>query len=172
MDVSGYQLHRRYAPLLARVEEIAEQAARLVQQRMRERMTPTRIVVAAQKHCPEVMTQAAQRALGVDCRPRYSESAVGYLGITALDSAGTLVVINAGGLISHPQHWLDETVVHELVHAVQFGRPGSRELAMKGLRNNYGIEKLSLPQAWKTNRRIGKDEREAESLEVLARELR
>lgn len=172
MDVSGYQLNRRYAPLLARAQEIADQAAFLVQRRMRERMTPTSIVVAAQKHCPEVMTQAAQRVLGVPARPRYKESAVGYLGVTGLDVAGTLIVINAGSLIKEPRHWLDETVIHELVHAVQFGRPGMRELSLKGLRNNYGIEKLSVPQAWKANRRIGKDESEAQALEVLARELR
>ncbi|MFG2748041.1 hypothetical protein [Streptomyces xanthophaeus] len=172
MDVSGYQLHRRYAPLLARVEEIADQAAFLVQQRMRERMTRTWIVVAAQKHCPEVITEAAQRALGLSARPRYRESAVGYLGITALDSGGTLVVINAGSLISHPRHWLDETVVHELAHAVQFGRPGTREHAMKGLRHNYGVEKLSLTRTWKANRRVEKDEREAQALEVLARQIR
>lgn len=172
MDVSGYKLHRRYAPLLARVQEIADQAAALVQQRMRERITPTRIVVAAQKHCPEVMMQAAHRVLGISSRPVYGESAVGYLGITALDSTGTLVVINAGSLAKQPRHWLDETVVHELVHAVQFGRPGTRELAMKGLRNNYGVEKLSLTRAWKANRGVGRDEREAQALEVLARQIR
>ncbi|WP_411102467.1 hypothetical protein [Streptomyces sp. cmx-4-9] len=171
MDVSGYQLHRKYVPLLARVEEIADQAARLVQ-RMRERMTPTRIVVAAQKHCPEVMMQAAQRVLGAQVRPRYVESTVGYLGITGLDADGTLVLINAGALIREPQQWLDETVIHELVHAVQFGRPGTRKLSLKGLRNNYDIEKLSMSRAWKANRRVGKDEGEAQALEALARDLR
>lgn len=172
MDVSGYQLHRRYAPLLARVQEIADQAAFLVQQRMRERMAPTRIVVAAQKHCPEVVQEAAHRTLGINTGPVYRRPPVDYLGLTTLDSDGTLVVINAGGLAPHPQFVLDETVVHELVHVVQFGRPGHREVATKGLRNNYGIEKLSMPQAWKTNRRKGKDESEAQALEVLAKEIR
>ncbi|MFI5985075.1 hypothetical protein ACIBEA_29940 [Streptomyces sp. NPDC051555] len=172
MDVASYQLHRRFTPLLERVQGTADQAAYLVQQKMRERLTPTRIVVAAQKHCPEVVRQAAQRTLSVGHGPALREPAVDYLGITVLDGGGTLIVINAGALASQPQRWLDETVVHELVHAVQFGRPGSRELAMKGLRNNYGIEKLTLTRAWKTNRGIGKDEREAAALERLAREIR
>ncbi|MFE2850592.1 hypothetical protein ACFXJO_05590 [Streptomyces lavendulae] len=159
-------------PLLSRVQEIADQAARLVQQKMRERMTPTRIVVAAQKHCPEVVHQAAQRTLGIGHGPVVREPAVDYLGITALDGEGTLIVINAGALAPEAQRWLDETVVHEIVHAVQFGRPGSRELALKGLRNNYGVEKLTLTRAWKANRGIGKDEREAAALEHLAREIR
>ena len=172
MDVTGHQLHRRYEPLLARVQEIADQAAFLVQQRMRERLTPTRIVVAAQKHCPDIVTQAAHRVLGISSRCRYPARASDYLGITTLDSAGTLVVINAGGLVKHPRHWLDETVVHELVHAVQFGRPGTRDLVLKGLRNNYGVERLSLTRAWKSNRRIDKDEREAQALESLASQIR
>lgn len=172
MDVSGYQLHRRYGPILACVQDIADQAARLVQQRMRERMVPTRIIVAAQKHCPEVVQEAAHRTLGISTGPVYRRPPVDYLGLTALDSGGTLVVINAGGLAAYPQFVLDETVVHELVHAVQFGRPGHRELAMKGLRNNYGVEKLNLARAWKANRRVDQDEREAQALEVLAREIR
>ncbi|MFE2140211.1 hypothetical protein ACFXA3_00325 [Streptomyces sp. NPDC059456] len=170
MDVSGYQLHRRYAPLLRRVQEIADQAGRLVEQRMRERMVPTRIVVAAEKHCPEVVIGVQQQVVGVDTLPLRAER-VDYLGITTLARGGAVIVLNANPLASDTR-MTDETVVHELVHAVQFGRPGSRELAMKGLRNNYGVEKLTLTRAWKTNRGIGRDEREAQSLEYLAREIR
>lgn len=172
MDVSGYRLSRRYVPLLERVQEIADQAVRLVQQKMRERMPPTRIVVAAQRHCPDVVTQGAHQVLGISSRPLYSAHAAGYFGITTLEAAGSLVVINAGGLVKQPRHELDETVIHELVHAVQFGRPGARELIVKSLRNNYGVEKLTLTRAWKTNRGIAKDEAEAQALESLAREIR
>jgi len=172
MDVTGYQLHRRFTPLLDRVQDIADQAARLVQQRMRERMGPTRIVVAAQKHCPEVVQRAEQQTLGIQHPPVYRRPSVDYLGVTVLTTQGALVVINAGSLRAKPKHWLDETVVHELVHAVQFARPGTREFALKGLRNNYGIERLNTLKAWKANRRVDQDEREAAALEVLAREIR
>ncbi|MFI8499433.1 hypothetical protein ACIGFK_13190 [Streptomyces sp. NPDC085524] len=170
MDVSGYQLARRYAPLLERVQQIADQAAFLVRQRMRERMVPTRIVIAAQKHCPEVVIRSQQQTLGVNTLPLRSERC-DYLGITTLSPEGVLVVINAGSMGSD-QRTLDETVVHELVHVAQYGRPGAREIAIKGLRNNYGIEKLSHPKAWKLNWQISRDEREAQALEPLAREIR
>jgi len=172
MNVTGYQLHRRFTPLLERVQEVADQAARLVQQRMRERMTPTRIVVAAQKHCPEVVQLAEQQTLGVEHPPVYRRQAVDYYGITVFTPSGALVVINAGALRSEPKHQLDETVVHELVHAVQFGRPGTRDHGLKGLRNNYGIERLNTLKTWKANRRIDQDEREAQALEYLAHEIR
>lgn len=171
MDVSGYQLARQYLPVLAGVQQVADQAAFLVQQRMRERMAPTRIVVAARKHCLEVVEESQQQTLGVRAKPRWRDSWAN-LGMTLLSPTGVLVVLDAGALRRSPQHWLPETVVHELVHAVQFGRPGVREIAMKGLRNNYGIEKLSHPKAWKINRLVDRDEREAQALEVLAREIR
>ncbi|MFD7554141.1 hypothetical protein ACFV9E_06325 [Streptomyces sp. NPDC059835] len=171
MDVSGYQLHRRYAPVLGAVQQIVDQAAFLVQQRMRERMAPTRIVVAARKHCPEVVEESQQRTLGVRAKPLWREGWAN-LGMTVLSPEGVLVVIDAGAAKRNPQHWLPETVVHELVHAVQFGRPGVREIALKGLRNNYGIEKLSHPKAWKINRLVDRDEREAQALESLARQIR
>lgn len=170
MDVSGYQLHRRYGHILDRVAAIADRAAFIVAQRMRERMPPTRIVVAAKKHCPEVVVQAQQQTLGVNTYPRCGERAE-YLGITTVRPEGVLVVINAGET-GPDRRLLDETVVHELVHAVQFGRPGTREIALKGLRNNFGIERLSHPKAWQLNRQVGRDEREAESYEYLAREIR
>ncbi|MFD8949438.1 hypothetical protein ACFV0B_11345 [Streptomyces xanthophaeus] len=172
MDVSGYQLHRRYAPILARVQGIAEQAAFLVQQRMRERMAPTRIVVAARKHCPEVVEQSQQRTLRVQSKPVWRGPRWDNLGLTTPTPEGVLVVFDAGALKPEPQHWVDETVVHELVHAVQFSRPGVRERSLKGMRNNYGIEPMSNVGAWKANRIVARDEREAQALEVLAREIR
>ncbi|WP_405531542.1 hypothetical protein OG592_27135 [Streptomyces avidinii] len=170
MDVAGYQLARRYAPVLDRVQAIADQAAFLVRQKLRGQMPPVRIVVAAKKHCPEVVIRSQQQILGVNTLPTRSERC-DYLGITTLSPDGVLVVINAGS-VGSDQRMLDETVVHELVHGVQYGRPGTREIALKGLRNNYGIERLSHPKAWKLNRQISRDEREAEGLEYLARQIR
>jgi hypothetical protein len=170
MDVAGYQLARQYGPVLDRVQSIADQAAFLVRQKVRGQMPSTRIVVAAKKHCPEVVIRSQQQTIGVNTLPIRGERC-DYLGITTVSAAGVLVVINAGSAGSN-QRMLDETVIHELVHAVQYGRPGMREAAVKGLRNNYGVERLSHPKAWKLNRQISRDEREAEALECLARQLR
>lgn len=170
MDVAGYQLARQYGPVLDRVRAVADQAAFLVRQKMRGQSPPTRIVVAAKKHCPEVVIRSQQQTIGTAMLPLKGEPC-DYLGSTTLSPDGVLVVINAGS-IGSDQRMLDETVVHELVHAFQYGRPGAREVAIKGLRNNYGIEKLSSPKAWKLNRQISRDEREAEALEYLARQIR
>ncbi|MGW6703586.1 hypothetical protein ACWGDE_01650 [Streptomyces sp. NPDC054956] len=155
---------------MSRVEAIAGQASFLVRQKTRGQMPPARLIVAAEKHCPALVIRAQQQTLGVDTLPIRAERC-DYLGTTTLGPDGVVVVINASPLTSD-QRMLDETVVHELVHVAQFGRPGARESAMKGLRNNYGLEKLSHPKAWKVNRQVDRDEREAQSLEHLAREIR
>lgn len=170
MDVTGYRLDRRYVPVLSRVQEIAHQAAFLVRQKTRGQMPPARFIVAAEKHCPEVVIRVQQQTLGVATLPIRAEQC-DYLGTTTLSPNGVAVVINASSLNSD-QRMLDETVIHELVHVAQYGRPGAREIAIKELRNNYGIEKLTHPKAWKLNRQIDRDEREAQALEVLARQIR
>lgn len=170
MEVAGYQLARRYGPVLDRVRTIADQASFLVRQKTRGQMPPVRIVVAAKKHCPEVVIRSQQQTLGVDALPTRG-GRCDYLGITTLSADGVLVVINAGSAGSD-RRMLDETVVHELVHVIQYGRPGVRETAVKALRNNYGIERLPASKVWKLNRQISRDEREAESLEYLARQIR
>ncbi|MFD8142481.1 hypothetical protein [Streptomyces sp. NPDC059708] len=171
MDVAGYRLHHQYTPLLGRVQEIADQAARLVQQRMRERMPPTRIVVAREKYCPLALVENYQAVLGTDRLPP-GRPGTDWMGTTTVGPEGVLVVINVDAHCEADRSELDQTVVHELVHAVQFGRPGKRDQVIGGVRHNFGIEKQKTVSVWKLNRRTGVDEREARSLEYLAREIR
>ncbi|MEV6580235.1 hypothetical protein AB0M92_18955 [Streptomyces sp. NPDC051582] len=169
MDISGYQLSARYGKTLRLVERVADQAATLVQQRMRERMPATRIQVVDGKRYLQALVEGQQAALGTSRLPNRRSNPRVY-GATTLSPTGVLVIINAK-VCDDPAN-LVETVVHELVHAVQYGRPGKRENAMQALRNNYGIESMSWRGAWKLNHIHDKDEREAQALEVLAREIR
>lgn len=169
MDVSGYQLSSRYAKTLRLVERVADQAATLVQQRMRERMPATTIQVADGKRYLQALVEGQQAVLRTTRLPTRRSDPHCY-GVTTLSRTGVLIIINAK-VCADPQN-LVETVVRELVHAVQYGRPGKREDAMKGLLNNFDIEPMSWRGAWKLNRIHDRDEREAQALEVLAREIR
>ncbi|MFF5445461.1 hypothetical protein [Streptomyces sp. NPDC012888] len=170
MDVTGYHLHRRYDPILNRAAAIADQAAALVQQRMREPMPATRIVVAKEGNCPLALIENYRATLGTELWPP-ARPATDYMGITTVSPDGALIVINAdehdGSL-----RQLDETLVHELVHAVQLGRPGKRDEELRGVRHNFGLERMRIRSAWKQNRATRIDEREAQALEYLARDLR
>ncbi|MFK0222199.1 hypothetical protein ACIQWN_28915 [Streptomyces vinaceus] len=169
MDVSGYQLSARYGKTLRLVERVADQAATLVQQRMRERMPATRIQVADGKRYLQAFIEGQQAVLGTSRLPtRRSDPRV--YGATTLSPTGVLVIINAK-VCDAPTN-LIETVVHELVHAVQYGRPGRRADAMKALRNNYDLDPMSWRNAWKLNRIHDKDELEAQAFEALARQIR
>ncbi|MFF1341110.1 hypothetical protein ACFVYT_24855 [Streptomyces sp. NPDC058290] len=169
MDVTGYHLSARYAKTLRLVGRVADQAATLVQQRMRERMPATSIQVVDGKRYLQALVEGQQAVLSTSRLPnRRSDPSV--YGATTLSPTGVLILINAKAC-ADPTN-LVETVVHELVHSVQYGRPGNRENAIKGLRNNYGIEPMSWRGAWKINRIHDRDELEAQALEVLAREIR
>lgn len=170
MDVTSYQLHRRYTPILARVEEIADQAARLVEQRMRERMPPTRLIVASEKHCPVALIDNYRAALQTEIYPP-GRPETDYMGITTISPDGVLVLINAEAHNGDLRQ-LDETVVHELVHAVQYSRPGMRDKEIQGIRHNFRLERMRIRSAWRQNRQTTRDEHEAEALEYLAREIR
>ncbi|MFB7605262.1 hypothetical protein [Streptomyces gardneri] len=168
MQVTAYQLGTRHQSALARVEAIADPAARLVEKKLGERVGRVRIIVSDERGSRETVTQADQQVIGTTRRPLSVDSGIGY---TTLDPAGgTLVVIDAESCGTDQR--IDETVVHELVHAVQFGRPGIREARLSAIRNNHGIHLLTWRQAFALNRQVAAHEREAARLESLARKLR
>ncbi|MET9950187.1 hypothetical protein ABZ135_01380 [Streptomyces sp. NPDC006339] len=169
MHVAAYRLPGRYSKGMARIEAIADQAAQLVQDEMRERLGPVEIVASDTRRYEARILAAEQQILGTR-----TESKWGYpksLAHTTLSPSGVLVLVD---LEATPARELDKTLVHELVHAVQFGRRGMRDFVLAGIRNNHGIEKAGgwLKVNLVDNRKVAAHEREARSLEHLARKLR
>ncbi|MFD3568463.1 hypothetical protein [Streptomyces sp. NPDC058667] len=168
MQVTAYKLGAQYRPGLARVEAIVDQAARLVQNKLGERIGHVEFVVTDTRGYGDSILAAEQRVLGTRTRSRYAPPP--SLARTTLSPSGTLIVIDAQAT---PNHEVDTTVVHELVHAAQFGRPGVRDAVLAGIRNNHGIEKAGgWLKAQLENRKVDAHEREAIRLEALARKLR
>ncbi|MFE9738837.1 hypothetical protein [Streptomyces sp. NPDC006477] len=168
MQITPYKLGAQYEPSLARVETVADRAARLVQNKLGERIGHVEIVVTDTRGYRDSIVAAEQQVLGTRTRSRYGLPP--SLAHTTLSPSGTLIVIDAQAT---PRHEIDTTVVHELVHAAQFGRPGVRDAVLAGIRNNHGIEKVGgWFKAQLENRKVAAHEREAIRLESLARKLR
>ncbi|WP_329114496.1 hypothetical protein [Streptomyces sp. NBC_01353] len=168
MNVTDYKLGARYRSGLDRVEAIADQAARLVEKKLGERVGHVEIVVADRRNALEVLSKANQKLAGTTRKAPRQGLGSGYT--TLNPGGGTLIVIDAEACAAARN--LDETVVHELVHAAQIGRPGKREAILANIRNNLGIDRVSYREAWAASRQIKADEREALRLESLARKLR
>jgi hypothetical protein len=169
IPVSTHQLGRRYRDIAARVDQIADQAAALIVREMRGQMPYTEIVVTEERHVIPLVQAANQQAISTSQLPIRRMRA--ELANTTLSGSGVLIVINASARPHRDQAGLDTTVVHELAHAVQFGRTGVRDDVVRSLRNNYGLEPLTWLQARKANKQVAADEREAESMERLATQL-
>ncbi|MFE7580773.1 hypothetical protein ACFU5Y_04295 [Streptomyces gardneri] len=168
MQVTAYQLGSGYQSALARVEAIAAPAAQLVQKKLGEQIGHVEIAVTDTRGYRDGIVAAEQRILGTRTRSRYDLPP--SLAHTTLSPSGVLILVDVQAT-SRPE--LDKTVVHELVHAAQFGRRGVRDAVLAGIRNNHGIEKAG---GWLKvqleNRKVAAHEREAIRLEFLARKLR
>ncbi|MFD5419469.1 hypothetical protein ACFWJT_15770 [Streptomyces sp. NPDC127069] len=166
--VEPYRLHPSYLPALHRAEEVAEQAARLVTRKMRERLPHVTVRVSGERLFGGAVTEAAQQALGTDRLPTGAMQGRHVYGATTLGPAGAVIVINAKAVIA--DRCLSSTFVHELVHAVQLNRPGGIQHRMTGLRGLFGLSDADPTPAF--DRQHDRNEREAQSLEYLAREIR
>lgn len=156
----------RHKTTTARVQEVADPAARLVQQHLGERLPAVEIAVTTYRGLPDLLAKAHRTIVGR--RPLHA----GYVGVrckgtTTLTRTGVLVVVNAEACRGDLRE-IDATLVHELVHAIQYGRPGAYERGIRHLRNNYGIDEISQAEADAANRQVDLDEAEAEHYERLA----
>ena len=168
--VRGYRLPRQYQADLAHVDRVAGAAAQIVSRRMGARIDRTEVVVTISQMVSDVLIEAHRSLFGhhpaIWGLKRMDHAICGF---TAINKAGVLVVISADRC--QPSSKLNATLVHELVHAAQLSRPGARDAAVRNLRNNYGIDRMSGREVRAVNRLIDADEREAERLERLASEL-
>jgi hypothetical protein len=166
--VEPYRLHRSYTPALSRAQEVAEQAARLVTRRMRERLPHVTVRVSGERLFALAVTEVEQQTLGTDRLPTGACQGRSVYGATTLGPAGAVIVINAKAVIE--DRCLSTTLVHELVHAVQLNRPGGIQHRMTALRGLFGLSSAGPTAAF--DRQHDRNEREAQALEVLAREIR
>lgn len=163
-----YRLAGKYRPVLDRVDVVLDQAAAMIAARERHGLGTVEVAVTVEDGIPDLVCAAHEELFG---RSDWDDWAgPGRHGVATLNRAGTLIVINAQSLRGK-QTEIDKTVLHELTHAAQFNRPGIRDLAYKGIGFNYGLGWLENHQVRALNRRIDRDEREAEAAERLHRQL-
>ncbi|MBL1096883.1 hypothetical protein [Streptomyces coffeae] len=168
MRVLSHGLSRRYRGALDHVTEIADAAAALVEQHTGDRIGPADLAVTNTAGVTEVIVTEHQALFGVSDPSLWR--ARGRYGATTLTRRGVLVVINAEECRGRTTE-ITKTVVHELVHAAQYARPGRRAAILRHLRNNYGLEPMAAAEVRAANRQIDTDEREAKRLERLAHNL-
>lgn len=168
MQVTAYKLASKHRSSLIRIETIADQAAQLVQDKLGEQIGNVEIVVTDTQGYHDSITAAEQQVLGTRTRSQFARP--DSLAHTTLSPSGVLILVDVQAT---SRRELGKTVVHELVHAAQFGRPGVRDFVLAGIRNNHHIEKAG---GWLKvqlqNRKVAAHEREAIRLESLARKLR
>jgi hypothetical protein len=168
--VRGYRLSRQYQADLAHVEHVAGLAAQLVSQHMGVRIDHTEVVVTTDLSASDVLIEAHRAMFGHQPSIwKLKGMQRGNCGCADINRAGVLVVINADRC--QPRVRLNETLVHEFVHAAQFSKPGGRDFIARNLRHNYGIDRMSSRDARDADRQVDANEREAEKLERLASKL-
>jgi hypothetical protein len=166
MNVTGWQLDRRYAPSLRHAQAVADRAADVVQRQLRESVGQVEVLLVSRAGMEDVLHQNEQRLLGASLRRLKNPEAWAH---TTASTVGTLIVVNAEDC---PQRELTKTLVHEMVHAAQFQRPGIRDYVVRMIRANHQLDRLSWRESRAMDRQLKTHEREAARLERLAREIR
>ncbi|MFE9553219.1 hypothetical protein ACFYOD_07015 [Streptomyces sp. NPDC006703] len=169
--VFGYRQTQRTA------QRLAEQAGRLVERSVPGRMPNVSIVLTTPRGLAELATAAeAELAGGVDKRAQDRE--MRHAAREARNAAGRAVPLADGSaliLVNIDQHRTPDdfaiTLVHELVHAMQFGRKGVRERIVRDRRDAFGVEPQSRRQAREHLRLMSEEENEAYGREYLAQQL-
>lgn len=168
MRLLEYRLASRYRSVLDRVDRVMDQAAAMIAQRERYGLGNVEVAVTITDGIPDLICAAHERLFGRSDWDAWAGP--GRHGAATLNPSGTLIVVNAQSL-KGKQTEIDKTVLHELTHAAQFNRPGVRDIAYRGIGFNYGLGWLEDRELRALDRRITRDEREAEQAERLHRQL-
>jgi hypothetical protein len=150
-----------------------DDAVRLVERSMRESLTNSvSVQVSNSRQMADLVVEAHRPMFGRQSARdwRYHMPRAPF-GTTTVTEGGVLIVINAQKCRGRTRE-IAKTLLHELGHAIQLGRPDAHARYMAGLRNNYGFEELTDDQVADLNAHIDDDETEAARLERLWRKLR
>jgi hypothetical protein len=168
MRLLTYRLGRQHQQVVDRVDLVMDEAARLVGQSERRGLGTVEIAVTTAQGMADLICAAHERLVGAsDWDTWFDRRRAGF---ATPDRSGCSLIINAE-VLGRDRVEIDKTVLHELKHAFQFNRPGAWESARKGIAFDYGIGDLSDGELRTFDRRIARDEREAEAVERLHRQL-
>lgn len=163
--------------LKQRIEAIADQAGELVAHHLGGMAPTPRIVLTNGTGLSTLLHRADLELLGDVARSRSLKERIGRyrherscFGATALTRAGALVLINGARHHGNLRE-LDATLLHELAHACQLGRPEARQLKITFMRMRYGLESRDDAVRAAMYRRLDIEEQQARNLEALARRL-
>lgn len=159
---------------LRAMARLAEQATRLVDRSVPGQMGTVQIVMTDERGLVELALAADVALAGEPDRHRKARAL--REGRQAVrDIAARAIPLPGGGALilmkrdSHPNEAaFTLTLVHELVHAMQFSRKGVLERIVRDTRASLGIERPSRPSARRNARQAEEDEREAYGREYLA----
>ncbi|MEU9136177.1 hypothetical protein AB0D33_09460 [Streptomyces sp. NPDC048404] len=166
-----------YRATLRTAKQLAEPAARLVDRSVPGRMPDVQITLTNPRGMAELaVTAEAEMAGGVD--KRVKDRAERTAARDGRDMAGRAVPLADGSvlvLVNVDQNGSPGefaiTLVHELVHAMQFSRRGVRERIVRDLRDDFKVERQTRRQAREHERCLDEEEREAYSREYLADQI-
>ncbi|MEV0445634.1 hypothetical protein AB0I46_45330 [Streptomyces spectabilis] len=166
-----------YGPTARTAKQLAPQAVRLVERALPGRMPDVEIVLTHTRGMAELGAAAEAELAGVlDKRSRNRAERAARR--QARDASGRALPRAAGSvlvLVNVDQHanpaQFAVTLVHELVHAMQFARKHVTEQVVRDLRAHFGIERQSRRQARQYERLVEEHEQEAYGHEYLADRL-
>jgi hypothetical protein len=166
-----------YGSTLRTAKRLTEQAVKLVNRSVSGRMPDVEVVLTNERGMAELIV-AADIALAGAADRRALKRATQAAKRTAREvlataiprpDGSTLILINANKHATPADFAV--TLVHELVHAMQFSRKGVLERIVRNTRDGLGIERQSRRQAREHERLVELDENEAHSREYLAEQL-
>ncbi|MEU1497298.1 hypothetical protein [Streptomyces sp. NPDC005732] len=163
------RVDRQYATTIERVNAATEAAIGIVEAQMRGKIGDVQVAVASSASMWELVVDAHRPMFGRQDPGVWLDDRNAF-GTSTITQTGVLVVVNAQACRGRTVE-IDKTLLHEFTHAVQFGRPGARDLIMRSLANNYGIRPMSERDARVANRRVESDERQAARMERHHRQL-
>jgi hypothetical protein len=168
MRLVEYRLASRHRSVVDRVDLIMDEASRLIGRVERHGVGTVEIAVTVSGGMPDLICAAHEGLVGASDWDSWARSTGD--GFTTLNAAGSLVIINAQLLHGRTTE-IDKTVLHELMHAAQYNRPGAWETGRKVIAFDYGIGDLPDSQLRAARSREARDEREAQAAERLHRQL-
>jgi hypothetical protein len=164
------RVSRQHQATIDRVHAAVDAATAIVQRETGGRVGSINVAVTNASDMWQMVVDAHRPMFGRQNPRLWRRDGGNAFGTATITSSGVLVVVNAQACKGR-QDEIDKTLLHELTHAAQFNRPGARDLLMRSLANNYGITPMTEAQAAAANRQVDANEREAERMERLHRQL-
>ncbi|MEU6100099.1 hypothetical protein [Streptomyces flaveolus] len=167
-----------YGSTLRTSKRLTEQAVRLVNRAVPGTMPDVEVVLTNERGMADLMAAADLALAGATGDRRAAHRAARQAKRAARESqacamprpdGSALILIDVG---KHPNPAdFAVTIVHEMVHAMQFGRKDVTERLVRNLRDELGIERQSRREAREFERYMREDEAEAYGREYLADQL-